>query len=51
MIVQVNGSVFRNLYFYHAPMHGIDVNNSNDALFTNFLIDNAAGAEVRAYIL
>ncbi|CAG9767025.1 unnamed protein product [Ceutorhynchus assimilis] len=45
MIVQANASVFKNLHLYHAPMHGVAINNSHNVVFTNFLIDNAAGAE------
>ncbi|KAL1509619.1 hypothetical protein ABEB36_004329 [Hypothenemus hampei] len=46
LIVEVtNDSLFDNLFIYHAPMHGIAINNSHDVTFSNILIDNAAGAE------
>ncbi|XP_019761280.2 probable endopolygalacturonase I [Dendroctonus ponderosae] len=40
-----NGSIIKGLRFKNAPIHGIYINNSHDALFTDILIDNSEGDE------
>lgn len=42
-----NGSMIKGLRLKNAPMHGIYINNSHDAIFTDILIDNSDGDEVR----